>query len=143
MKNIFVLGWLLFNFVRLVLFCGALGFHIFQYFLNLAVKHQSNFLNLAEAFLLLTLRKRLCWEIHFESIWVYASFKYSTWFHVANVVFNTANRRNKKHLLNQMFLKISQCTNASWKRWSIFSYSCINLTKVCNLGASNWHHIPF
>ena len=108
--------------VWLVLFCGALGFHIFQYFLNLAVKHQSNFLNLAKAFLLLTLRKHLCWQIHFKSIWIYACFKYSTWFHAANVVFDTANRRNRKDLLNQMFLKISPCTKLKAMIYSLFMY---------------------
>ena len=33
------------------------------------------------------------WGIHFESIWIYAYFQYSTWLiHAANVVFNTAKR---------------------------------------------------
>ena len=47
---------MLFDFVQPVLFCGAVGFRIFQYFLNLRVKEQSKFLNLPEEFLLLTLK---------------------------------------------------------------------------------------
>ena len=89
-KSIF--AWLLFDFVQLFLFSGTLGFHIFQHCLNLALKNQKI-------------------KIHFESIQISACFKCSMWFHVANVVFNTANRRNRKHLLNQMFLKISPYTN--------------------------------
>ena len=46
----------------------------------------------------------VCWEIHFETIWIYACFQYSAQFHAAKMVFNTAKRHN------QMFLKISPYT---------------------------------
>ena len=85
------------------LFCEALGFHIFFIFqccLHLAKKQQSNFFKPWRGIIIANFKEAFVLGNSFWKYWIYACFKYSTWCNVANMVFNTANGCNKKHLLN-------------------------------------------